>query len=116
MTTRAEIEIEQAGDVVVARLIAKRFDSASFETLTRRIYRLIDHDHCRKIVLNLSHIEFLFSESVGLLVGLEKRVKHSECELRLCNLRPNVRETLEITQLQELFEIYDDEPSALLGF
>ncbi|NOX55300.1 MAG: anti-sigma factor antagonist [Planctomycetes bacterium] len=116
MTETASVTVEQVGDVSVVRLSAKRFDAQSFEVLTRKLYHMIDREGCRKIVLNLQDVEYLFSESVGLLLGLEKRIKRSGCELRLCGLRPTVRQTLEVSQLQDLFEIHEDEAAALKEF
>ncbi|HID24751.1 MAG TPA: STAS domain-containing protein [Planctomycetaceae bacterium] len=116
MTDAASVTVEQVGDASLVRLSAKRFDAESFDVLTRKLYHMIDREGCRKVVLNLQDVHYLFSESVGLLVGLEKRIKRSGCQLRLCGLRPTVRQTLEISQLHDLFEIHEDEAAALKGF
>ena len=111
-----QLEVKELDDITVLRLTAKRFDVQSFEVLTRELYRMIDKENRKKFILDLSGVEFLFSESVGLLLGLEKRVKKSGCELKLCGLRPIAKQTLETAQLLDLFEICQDEASAIASF
>ncbi len=110
------LEVKHLDDVTVLRLAAKRLDPQAFEVLTRQLYRLIDREGRKKFVLDLSGVEFLFSEAVGLLLGLEKRVKKSGCELKLCGLRPVARQTLETAQVLDLFEVCADEASAVQSF
>jgi len=113
MSMPSRLDFKQVGDVAVLHLVANKLDSTSFDVLTRKLYRLIDREGCKKIVLNLSDIEYFFSESVGLLVSIKKRVSQSGCDLRLCSLRPAVQDTLNLMQLDDLFEICDDEASAI---
>src|SRR5689334_9729002 len=70
----------------------------------------------RKILLNFEHVEYLGAAALGKLVTLRQKVKAFRGRLRLCRLRPQVRELFTITRLHTIFDIRDDETSALRAF
>ncbi len=58
------------------------------------------------IEVELSRTRFLDSSGLGALFALYRSVGESgEATLRLVNPRPEVRQLLELTQMQQLFEI-----------
>ena len=58
----------------------------------------------RRIVLNLSGVDFLDSAGLGMLVSLKSAAAATDqCNLELTNLSPRVKELLETTKLSKLF-------------
>lgn len=110
------LEVEQVGDVTVIRLTTKQFDLDTFDPLTRTVYRLVDREERKKLVLNLKDVKYLFSEAVGMLVSLNNRLQNSGCQLRLCNLDANVREVIDVTHVSDVLAIHEDEQRALEDF
>ena len=67
----------------------------------------------RKLVVNLVVCEFLDSAGMGELVTALVRIHNAGGQLRLLKLTKRVRDLLGITQLQVVFERYEDETTAL---
>jgi anti-sigma B factor antagonist len=68
------------------------------------------------LVLNLTAVEYLPSMGVGKLVMLNRRVQAANGRMALCCLSPAVKEVLESTHLNDLFNIYATEQEALRSF
>ncbi len=112
-STQRNVEVEHINDVAVVRLHSKVFDSTNFAEISRTLFNLVDKQGCEKIVMNLGEVEYFFSESVGLLVSLNKRLQGNNVVFRVTNLRDNAIEVLSVAHLLELFDLYDDEQSAM---
>ena len=69
-----------------------------------------------RVVVNLSQMRFISSMFLGMLVALNRRIVAAKAALRLCGLRPGEREVFRATRLDTVFDIREDEPSALASF
>ncbi|MGO8749558.1 MAG: STAS domain-containing protein [Thermoguttaceae bacterium] len=69
-----------------------------------------------RVVVNLSHLLVIPSVFLGMLVELHHRVGKAGGKLKLCGLCPNVLPTFKVTHLDRVFDICDDEASALASF
>src|ERR1700719_4152851 len=73
--------------------------------------------HGRKnIVLNLSQVGYSSHTALGELVAALTTIRNQGGHLKLSNLPPNFRAGLEILHLLPIFDIHDDEPSAIQSF
>jgi anti-sigma B factor antagonist len=70
----------------------------------------------KKIVLNLAHVDYIDSSGVGELVSSYTAVRNSGGELKLLGLTKKVRDILYITKLYTVFDIKDDEFTAVKSF
>jgi anti-sigma B factor antagonist len=70
----------------------------------------------KKIVLNLAHVDYLDSSGVGELVSSFTAVRNAGGELKLLGLTKKVRDILYITKLYTVFDIKDDEFTAVKSF
>ncbi len=66
-----------------------------------------------RVVLNLSHLDFVSSMFLGMLVVLYKRAVSAKATLRLCGVQPEALAAFKVTQLDSVFALYEDEQSAL---
>ena len=69
-----------------------------------------------RIVVDLSRMRFISSMFLGMLVALHRRVVAAQGAMRLCGLRSGEREVFKATRLDTVFDIREDEPSALASF
>lgn len=69
-----------------------------------------------RIVVDLSRMRFISSMFLGMLVALHRRVVAAQGALRLCGLRSGEREVFKATRLDTVFDIREDEASALASF
>jgi anti-sigma B factor antagonist len=70
----------------------------------------------KKIILNLSHIDYIDSTGVGELVSGFTAVRNAGGELKLFGLSKKVRDILNVTKLYTVFDIKDDEFTAVKSF
>jgi anti-sigma B factor antagonist len=65
------------------------------------------------IVLQLDQVEFIDSSGIGALVRLMQAARAKGGDLKLSGLPPNIRKTLELTNLLSQFETYDSVEEAI---
>ena len=70
----------------------------------------------KRILLNLGEISYIDSSGLGELVSAYTSVKNAGGELKLLNLTRKVQDLLQITKLYTVFDIKDDEASAIAAF
>lgn len=70
----------------------------------------------KKIVLHLGEVAYIDSSGLGELVSGFTSVKNQGGQLKLSNLTQKVNDLLTITKLYTVFEIHDDEQSAVQSF
>ncbi len=69
-----------------------------------------------RILLNLGDVTYIDSSGIGELVSGFTTVKNAGGELKLLNLTKKVHDLLQITKLYTVFEVHNDERSALTSF
>jgi anti-sigma B factor antagonist len=84
-------------------------------TLREEVRKLLA-DGSKKIVLNLGDVNYIDSSGLGELVSAYTAVKNAGGELKLLNLTSKVRDLLVITKLVTVFDVKDDEASAVSSF
>jgi anti-sigma B factor antagonist len=70
----------------------------------------------KKILLNLADVNYIDSSGIGELVSAFTTVKNQGGELKLLNLTKKVHDLLQITKLYTVFDVQDDETSAVGSF
>src|SRR5687768_11967132 len=103
------IDIEDVGDVTIAKFLDKKIlDETNIQIIGTQLFRLVEEDGRRDIVLDFSNVEYLSSAALGKLITMEKKVKGARGRLRLCSIKPEIYEVFAITKLNKLFQIHDD--------
>jgi anti-sigma B factor antagonist len=70
----------------------------------------------KKILLNLAQVDYIDSTGVGELVGCFTTVRNGGGELKLLNLSQKVNDVLHVTKLYTVFDVKDDEFTAVKSF
>jgi anti-sigma B factor antagonist len=70
----------------------------------------------KKILLNLGEIDYIDSSGIGVLVSSFTTVRGKGGELKLVNLSKRIRDLLQITKLYNIFDVKDDEATAVASF
>jgi len=70
----------------------------------------------KKVLLNLSKVSYMDSAGIGELVACYKRSREKGGELKLLNPSGKVEDLLQLTKLEEIFETFRDEATALKSF
>jgi anti-sigma B factor antagonist len=70
----------------------------------------------KKIILNLAHVDYIDSSGVGELVSSFTTVRNSGGDLKLLSLSKKVSDILQVTKLYTVFDIKEDEFTAVKSF
>jgi anti-sigma B factor antagonist len=111
--TGAELDVtvrNQDGTAVVA--VAGEIDVYTSPLLQERLVEVLK-DGSSSIVLDLSAVTFLDSTGLGVLITGLKRCRSAEGDLVLVTAQPNVLKVLEITGLNDVFQVHDSVEDAL---
>lgn len=85
--------------------------TAALRRQTRRLIAEGRHD----ILLNLTRVRYVDSSGLGEMVAAQAAARRNGGRVAVLAPPPNVRELFEVTRLVQVFDIYDDEPSAVRG-
>jgi anti-sigma B factor antagonist len=105
------ITIKQEKSAIVLYLEG-RLDRPAGAGLKDEIKRVCNAG-AHRIHLNLQKVDFINSSGLGALVTVMKMVTSNKGKVTLSNLASHVREIFEITQLSDVFEIFESEQEAL---
>jgi anti-sigma B factor antagonist len=109
------IEVRKIGEIQI--LDWKGKITLGEETMAvRNKVREIVNSGGKKLVLNLADVPYIDSSGVGELVSTYTTVTNAGGQLKLLNLTKKIHELLAITKLLTVFEVYDNEKTALGSF
>jgi len=107
------LDSRPVGDVMVVQCIGRIVAGAELQSLQYLLEKIWSRHH--EAVLQLEKVEFVDSSGLGALVRLLSAARANGCDLKLCALPPQVRKTLELTNLLSLFKTYDSEAEAIVA-
>ncbi|HEY1264797.1 MAG TPA: STAS domain-containing protein [Terriglobales bacterium] len=70
----------------------------------------------RQLVLNLSGVTYIDSGGLGTLVGVYSSARAAGADIKLTGIGARLRDTLQITKLVTVFEVYESEQQAVAAF
>lgn len=70
-------------------------------------------DGARQILINLSHVDYMDSTALGVLIGGLKRIREMDGNMALICPAPRTRRVFEVTGLDKIFDIYNSQSEAL---
>lgn len=110
-----EIRERTVGEVVVLDLVGKITIGEGSVQLRDAVGRLLDAGR-QRIILNLAGVTYVDSSGIGELVSRYTTTKNQGGQLKLLRLPKKIKDLLMITKLLTVFEIYEDEETALSSF
>ncbi len=82
----------------------------------REVVQQLVRDGYIKILLNLGGVVHIDSSGIGELMMSYTTLRNQGGELKLMNLNKNVRNLLQVTRLYTVFDVHDDQVSALKAY
>jgi anti-sigma B factor antagonist len=102
---------------VVEFRTASLMDPMLLEEIGRELYRLVDDEDRRKLVLDFEKVQYLSSQAIGIILTLNKKLgalKNSK--LVLCGVGPKLMELLKITRLDRILTVKPTQEDAVKVF
>jgi anti-sigma B factor antagonist len=110
-----KIETRKVGDVTVLDCSGKITLGEGTMAVRNTVREILKNDG-KKIILNLGDVNYIDSSGIGELVSSYTTVTNGGGQLKLLNLTKKIQELLAITKLLTVFQVYNDERSAVASF
>ena len=110
-----KLTTRQVGDVTVMD-VAGRITLGEGSSVLRDAMRDLVSKNQKKILLNLGEVSYIDSSGIGELVSGFTTVTNGGGALKLLNLNKRVKDLLQITKLYTVFDVHEDEASAIRSF
>lgn len=107
------MDVTEQGDSAVLA-VRGEVDVSTAPKLRQQIVELATAGH-RRVVIDLTSVDFLDSTGLGVLVGGLKRLRSLGGDLVLCGAQPRIQKVFEITGLTQVFSMFDDADGAVAG-
>ncbi len=108
-----QMKSNEIGDIQIVTVLDPRIDAAVAVRFKNRMMELAAASSNR-VVLDLSHVEFLDSSGLGAVVGSMKQLGRSR-RLDLAGLTPTVEKVFRITRMDRVFRIFPSVEAAVEG-
>ncbi len=69
-----------------------------------------------KILLNMGEVNYIDSSGLGELVSAYTTAKNQSASVKLLSLTHKVKDVLQLTKLYTVFDVFDDEASAIASY
>lgn len=109
------IESREAGHVMILDVNGRIVLGDEIGLLRKAVRDLVAQGK-KKIVLNLAEVDYIDSSGVGELVGCFTTLRNAGGELKLLKLTQKVHDVLNVTKLYTVFDVRDDEFTAVKSF
>ena len=91
-------------------------DAYHINDIAQELYDLIEKDGHRQIVLDLSEIKILSSRTLGVMITMRQKLDKIEGKLVISGIDPRLYRVFKITNLQSVFEFYENRDKAVSSF
>jgi anti-sigma B factor antagonist len=99
---------------VVEFRIPSMMDPVQLEMIQQQLFKLVDEEDRRLMILDFSKVEFLSSQAIGIVIGLNRRLAalpHSK--LLLCGINGKLMQLLKITRLDRVLTVKPTQKEAV---
>ena len=110
-----KISHRQVGDVTEVDA-AGRITLGEGASVFRDLIRDLATKGNKKILVNLNEVSYIDSSGIGEMVSGFTTVTNHGGQLKLLGLTKRVKDLLQITKLYTVFEVFDDESTAVRSF
>jgi anti-sigma B factor antagonist len=105
----------QVGDVTVIDAVGRITLGEGASTFRDKVRELVASGN-KKLLLNLGEVSYIDSSGIGEMVSGFTTVTNQGGVVKLLNLTKRVKDLLQITKLYTVFEVFEDEATAVRSF
>jgi len=69
-----------------------------------------------RVIVNCEKLNYISSAGLGVFMSFIEEVREIGGDIKICGLTPKVKHTFEILGFQDIFEMLDDQPTAVQRF
>ena len=99
---------------VIELRLPSLMDPIVLDDIAKELYRLVDEEDRRRLILDFEKVEYLPSMAIGIVINLNKKLAAlKNSKLILCGVGPKLTELLKITKLDKILSIKPTQREAL---
>jgi anti-sigma B factor antagonist len=106
---------ERSGDVVIVHAAPARLMHPSLSEFSTSVKALLSGGE-RKVVIDLSKVEYLDSAAIGCLMDLYRQATNAGATLKLAGVQRRVETMLTLVGANQFMDIYPDAAAAVKSF
>lgn len=104
------MKFEERGAISIGTVeSAKMLDGANVTEFGNEVLAYVKEHPSIHLLLNFENVTYMSSAGLTELLRVNQALKGSKGSVRLCSLTENIRNVFEITNLEKLFFIHDDD-------
>ena len=107
---------DYAGIMVATITNSAMLDARTIDATGEALYRLVDEQNRRKVIIDFSDVKFMSSQAIGMIITMHQKIKAAKGDLVLCGVRDEIMSIFKITKLNKLLVFLPDEAAALKKF
>jgi anti-anti-sigma factor len=111
-----EIERREQNKIIIFDIKGEVKRSESIIVSLHQLIKSQLREERKDFLLNFENVDYFDSFGVGELVASYKSVQDAEGKLKIANMPPKIHILFKITMLDRIFEIFDDEETAVQSF
>ncbi len=93
---------------------ASLMDPMILEEIGQELYRLVDEEDRRRLILDFEKVQYLSSQAIGIVLTLNKKLNAMKnSTFVLCGVGPKLLELLKITRLDRILTVKPTQKEAV---
>lgn len=108
------IDVKKKGEVFVVK-ISGNLGYEDINDFTKEVGSIIEENFRPKFIFDLANMPYINSATIGKFVAIFKIINKAHGAVTFCNVRPFVKNILDITKLSTIFDIYNSLEEAIEG-
>ena len=109
-----ELSTEKIGEVIVVSLLTEVLDAGNADEFKTGFASIAEES--KKIVLELSRVNFIDSSGCGSLLSCHRQIKSLGGDLKICGMQETVRMVFELVRMDRIIDLFDSKEEAVKAF
>ncbi|RZB38134.1 MAG: anti-sigma B factor antagonist [Desulfobacteraceae bacterium Eth-SRB2] len=109
-----ELNTEEIGEVTVVSVLTQVIDAGNADDFKTGFASIVKG--CKKIVLELSRVNFIDSSGCGSLLSCHRQIKSLGGDLKICGPQEMVRTLFDLVRMYRVVDIFDSKEEAVKAF
>lgn len=99
---------------VIEFITPSLMDPIVLENTAQALYKVIDEEDKRKIIMDFEKVQYLSSQAIGIVLAMHKKLNAlKNSRLILCSVGPKLMELIKLTRLDRLLTIKSSQKEAV---
>lgn len=110
-----KVKIEEKYQAAIIELKGNLIGGENAKLFREKLYELIDQNK-KNLVVDMTDVKLVSSTGIGILISGYTTLKNAGGDLKLAHISDKVQGVLNITKLNQIFNIYDNVDEAVKSF